>query len=106
MNSRRVLSPNDHIVNIHAKKHRLNQEDYAAPQDSDVIVFAFPLYVDALPSHLISYLIQVGRTVEKYRCPEQLYSICNCKLRIFYEGSQNVLALDIMKCWCEKAGFV
>ncbi len=27
-----LLSPNDHIVNIHATKHRLNQEDYAALQ--------------------------------------------------------------------------
>lgn len=100
-----LLSPNDHIVNIHTTKHRLNQEDYAALQDSDVIVFAFPLYVDALPSHLISYLIQVEEQLKNTAVPNNctVYAIVNCG---FYEGSQNVLALDIMKCWCEKAGFV
>ena len=56
-------------------------------------------------SHLISYLIQVEEQLKNTAVPNNctVYAIVNCG---FYEGSQNVLALDIMKCWCEKAGFV
>ncbi|MCH1983287.1 NAD(P)H-dependent oxidoreductase [Ruminococcus sp. OA3] len=100
-----LLSPKDHIVNLHFTKHRPDEGDVDLLQDCDAIVFAFPLYVDALPSHLVSCLIQLENSFKNTAFPHNctVYAIVNCG---FYEGRQNVLALDIMKCWCEKAGVV
>ncbi len=71
-------------------------------QSAGVWVIACPLYVDSVPSHLLSCLMELeplgpehpGRTV---------YAIVNCG---FYEGEQAALALKILENWCAKAGFV
>lgn len=65
-------------------------------------MFAYPLYVDGIPGHLLSCLIQLE---EAYlQKPEKhIYGIVNCG---FYEGVQAEFALKILQNWCEKAGFV
>lgn len=71
-------------------------------QSAGVWVIACPLYVDSVPSHLLSCLMELeplgpehpGRTV---------YAIVNCG---FYEGEQAALALKILENWCAKAGLV
>ncbi|MFZ2538024.1 MAG: hypothetical protein WAX04_03885 [Oscillospiraceae bacterium] len=68
----------------------------------DAIVFAFPLYVDAIPSQLLTCLCEiekVGITNKKIH----IYAISNCG---FYEGEQNIIALEILENWCEKVGLV
>ncbi len=62
-------------------------------------IFIFPLYADALPSHLVSVLRQMEKTGTAK--PVRVYGIVNCG---FYEGRQNRLALDILKHWCGRAG--
>ena len=68
----------------------------------DALVFAFPLYVDGIPSHLLSCLCEI----ETYGIENKaihVYAIANCG---FYEGKQNRNALHIMQNWCEKVGLI
>lgn len=69
---------------------------------SDVWVFAYPLYVDGIPAHLLSCLIQLEETGWQNR-QIHIYGIANCG---FYEGIQTEYALSVLQNWCEKAGFI
>ena len=33
--------------------------------EQDVLIFAFPLYVDGIPSHLLRVLVELGEGIEK-----------------------------------------
>lgn len=69
---------------------------------NDILVFAFPLYVDGIPSHLLSCLVQLETHFSSIKEKEiKIYALVNCG---FYEGEQNELAMEIMENWCEKAG--
>lgn len=65
----------------------------------DTLVFAFPLYVDSLPSHVLEFLIMLEENFKDNLKEVNVYVIANCG---FYEGKQNKIALNIMKCWCKK----
>lgn len=70
--------------------------------ECDVLIFAFPLYVDGIPSHMLHCLIkleQFFKTVEKKEI--MVYALINCG---FYEAKQNSLAIEMMQHWCKKAG--
>lgn len=85
----------------------LNAQEVPEPEReelerSDVWLFSLPLYLDAVPGHLLSCLVQL----EKLRpvCPEvRVYAIVNCG---FYEGIQTQPAMEILSNWCARAGFV
>ena len=65
---------------------------------SDVLVLAFPLYIDSPPSNVLEfldYLYDEKINVEN----KSLYIIINCGFR---EGEQNITGLNIIKRWCEK----
>lgn len=66
----------------------------------DAWVFAFPLYVDGVPSHLLSCLQQI-ETSDIPNKNIMIYCIVNSG---FYEGKQNAIAIEIMKNWCYKSG--
>lgn len=65
-------------------------------------MFAFPLYVDAIPSHLLSRLCEMERLGINNK-NIHVYAIVNCG---FFEGKQNCNALAILKNWCDKVGLV
>ena len=65
----------------------------------DTLVFAFPLYVDSLPSHVLEFLIMLEENFKDNLKGVNVYVIANCG---FYEGKQNKIALNIMKCGCKK----
>ena len=66
----------------------------------DVLIFAFPLYVDGIPSHLLRSLVEM-EAYFKSRSPSlMVYTVVNCG---YYEGKQCKNALDMIKSWCEKA---
>ena len=68
---------------------------------ADMLVFAFPLYVDSIPSHIL-YLME--RISENHRNNKLIiYVIMN---NGFYEGKQNHIAIQQMKLWCCDNGFV
>lgn len=65
-------------------------------------VFAFPLYIDGIPGHLLSCLVQLEKVCMHH--PEiHVYGIVNCG---FYEGIQAEFALKLLQNWCTKTGFV
>ncbi len=68
---------------------------------SDAAVFAFPLYVDGIPSHLLHCLCQLEKHFIAYSSALTVYSIVNCG---FFEGKQNRYAIEIMKNWCARSG--
>jgi multimeric flavodoxin WrbA len=67
----------------------------------DVLVFAFPLYVDGVPSHLLYCLEVLKEQLKGHKTEIKVYAICNAG---FYEGHQNQYALQILRNWCIKSG--
>lgn len=83
--------------------HHLNMEtgdhcQLSAMTDSDVLLFVFPLYVDALPSHLLRLLMALEKQNFQKKKPI-VYCIVN---NGFYEGKQNDLAIEQIKIWCHR----
>ena len=69
---------------------------------NDVIVFAFPLYVDSPTSITLSFLDYVIDNNINLK-GKLVYVVINCGFR---EGKQNITAVNIMKRWCDKVGAV
>lgn len=69
--------------------------------EQDVLVFAFPLYVDGIPSHLLRVLVELEKELQSRPWERVAYAVINAG---FYEGRQCANALDMIKLWCEKAG--
>ncbi len=67
----------------------------------DVLVICFPLYVDGVPSHLLSCLEELRDKLVGHKADIKVYAIGNAG---FYEGHQNRHALQIIKNWCVKCG--
>lgn len=69
--------------------------------DSDVLIFAFPLYVDGIPSHMVSALLDLETVIREKKKKRTVYAILNCG---FYEGCQNAVAIRMMENWCCRSG--
>lgn len=71
---------------------------------SDIIILAFPLYVDSLPAPVIKAmeLISEHRKTTQETRKQQLLAISNSG---FPEASQNATALNICRCFALKLGF-
>ncbi len=67
--------------------------------DADALVLGMPLYVDAVPSHVLVLLEALEKYVKSRQLHFKVYSLCNCG---FYEGVQCELELEVIECWCEK----
>lgn len=95
------LLPKEHeVMEYHFRMSNLSEFNLEQIRESDILVFAFPLYVDGIPSHLINCLYQIERFFKTKPLREiTVYAIVNCG---FYEGKQNVIALEMIKNWCEK----
>lgn len=89
------------IYDCHFKGPVVSAEDVAALSECNVLIFAFPLYVDGIPSHLLSCLVQLEQSLAKVNKEIMVYVVANCG---FYEGHQNSLAISMMENWCTKAG--
>lgn len=70
-----------------------------ALQDADALVFGMPLYVDAVPSHVLELLQELERRSAETPLHCRVYGLCNCG---FYEGEQCELELALLECWCER----
>lgn len=75
-------------------------QDIEAIVEKEILVVAFPLYVDGLPSHLLSCLSQMEQLLKNKDTETIIYTIANCG---FFEGKQNRIALEIMENWCAKS---
>ena len=86
------------IYNI--RKMDLSEMQFGEITRSEVLIFAFPLYVDSIPSHLLRFLVEL----ERRGFPNKniiVYSIIN---NGFFEGKQNHIASNQMKNWCKSVG--
>lgn len=91
----------EEIFELHFEKSKPQDSDIEIIKDMDILLIAFPLYVDTLPSHLISCLSQIEK--ENINKDIKVYAICNCG---FFEGDQCDIALKNIECWCNKTGFI
>lgn len=71
--------------------------------EADILVLAFPLYVDALPAPLLEWLISYRDLVRARGAgvPAKVYAVCNCG---FHEAKQTELALAIIKNFVSSSG--
>jgi hypothetical protein len=76
----------------------------AATDAADLIVLAFPLYVDCLPTLTIKALedIATHRAMKGHRAGQRLVAIVNCG---FPEADQNETALAICRQFAQEADF-
>ncbi len=93
---KRALFGKCELESLKLRKTSADEDTLEKLRESDVWVFASPLYVDGVPSHFLNCLIEL----EKEGKNKKIYSIFNCG---FYEGEQNRFALDVIKNWCKKS---
>ncbi|NFN85653.1 flavodoxin [Clostridium sporogenes] len=66
------------------------------------IIFTSPLYADCLPSTMLNFMIYFEEFLkDKKDLNIDIYCLINCG---FLEGTQNNLAIDILKNYCKKIG--
>lgn len=95
-------SENNTIIECHFSKPQIETRHFEELTDCDAIVFAFPLYVDGIPSHLLNDLVELEKFFSLNKEKDiMVYSIVNSG---FYEGHQNKIAIEMMENWCIKAG--
>lgn len=90
------------VVEFSFHKVAISQEKIEELAEADAWVFAYPLYVDGIPGHLLSCLMQLEE-VRLQKPDLHIYGIVNCG---FYEGIQAEFALKILENWSLKAGFI
>ena len=66
--------------------------------NSDILIFIFPLYVDGIPSNLLSLLLNFENE-KLINSKTKIYCIVN---NGFFEGVQNYLAISQIRCWTKK----
>lgn len=96
----RYIGKRVNVTEIGAHSEELADDVANEIANSDTIVFVFPLYVDGIPGHLLSYMIQLEERT-KLCSNTQVYAVVNCG---FYEGEQADMALNVVRNWCAKAG--
>ena len=77
------------------------KELFSHLKTADSLVIAIPLYVDAIPSHVLILLQAIETFAKENHLNFKVYALCNCG---FYEGQQCELELEIVECWCKRAG--
>ena len=70
-------------------------------KDCNALVFAFPLYIDGIPSRLLRFLDEIKDEIAVIAPGAMVWAIVN---NGFYEGHQNALALDMMQSFCVAGG--
>lgn len=97
-----LIDSKHEITYYSINKNPLESEQYIDLCHMDTLVFAFPLYIDAIPSHLFRMLVTLENYIKKEKKGSiYVYVLLN---NGFYEGHQNHIALEIMKNWCKRAG--
>lgn len=88
------------IVHFNFRGATISKEIIEELAETDAWVFAYPLYVDGIPGHLLSCLIRLEEAC--LQNPQiHIYGIVNCG---FYEGIQAEFALKLLQNWSVKAG--
>lgn len=68
---------------------------------ADAVIFSIPLYVDCVPSHVLSFLREMEGFCKEYKIGLKVYAIAN---NGFIEGKQNAALFRVMENFCTRAG--
>lgn len=90
------------VVNFEFHSASISKETIEELSGTDAWVFSFPLYIDGIPGHLLSCLVQLEEAHLQNR-RIHIYGIVNCG---FYEGTQAELALKLLQNWSIRAGVI
>ncbi len=96
------LGEHAEAVNLGFHSAAISEKAIEELSGADAWVFAYPLYVDGIPGHLLSCLIQLEEACLPNR-QIHIYGIVNCG---FYEGIQTKSALQLLRNWSDKAGLI
>lgn len=88
-------------VCVELHEQTVSNEQLEIIRSCDALVFVFPLYVDALPSHLLSCLCQLEDALRD--SGKHVYALVQCG---FYEARQARHAISVVRHWCECTGLV
>lgn len=97
-----LINDKTEIQEVGLHDSAVSQEALETLKSTEAWIFSCPLYVDGIPGHLLSCLIQLSK-IDWQNHQIQIYSIVNCG---FYEGIQSEFALNILQNWCAKTGFI
>lgn len=87
-----------YISNLMENKNLLNEVI-----GFDKIIFVSPLYADCFPSTMLNFMVCFEDFLkDKKNLNINMYGLINCG---FLEGTQNTLAIDILKNYCIRIGF-
>lgn len=100
---KKILEGEEAIISEYFfRKPKLDEKETEKLTKCSAMVFAFPTYVDGIPSHLVSCLSQLEQTFSIIAQKDiKVYAMVNCG---FYEGRQNKLPIEILENWCLKSG--
>ena len=68
--------------------------------DADRVIFLIPLYVDCVPSHILSFLREMERFCKEHKIELKIYAIAN---NGFIEGKQNAALFRVMGNFCTRS---
>lgn len=82
----------------------LDSEQQQKLYEADILMFAFPLYVDIFPANLLYCAREMEANKDKFvnGGDIKVYAFVNCGL---HEGYQAALAIDILKNWTARMEF-
>jgi len=87
------------------REHLRNKSDHLrvleSLKDADSVVFALPLYIDSLPTHIISFLKDLEAFSKENNLNLKIYVISNGG---FIEGKQNAVVFRIFENFCKRSG--
>lgn len=85
--------------NVRIFKCSLDAADLDVIARSDILMLAFPLYVDSIPSRLLQFLV-ILEELKGLNHDMMVYCIVN---NGFFEGTQNHIAIEQVRNWCAAA---
>jgi multimeric flavodoxin WrbA len=98
----KLITKGNDVINYTLGTKQFSEETYNNISISDVIIFAFPLYTDSIPSNMLKMLIELDSFLKKgYGKETIVYTLIN---NGFYEGKQTQIAFEIIENWCEHSG--
>ena len=68
--------------------------------NADNVIFLLPLYVDCVPSHILSFLREMEHFCKEHKIELKIYAIAN---NGFIEGTQNAALFRVMENFCTRS---
>lgn len=91
------------VISVRAGAPVLAREDSEKIPGCDALVIGFSLFVNGIPSHLLTVLEELEGVFKARPGKTVVYGMSN---NGFYEGCHNKIALDMLQHWCGRSGLV